>query len=194
VHSKGVLILGGYLAARYAPLQPLSLSATLVFEQSYAAVEGDSASAAELFALLSAIAGVPLRQDVAVTGAIDQHGRVQAVGGVNEKIEGFYDVCRTRGLTGEHGVIVPAANRRHLMLRPDVVDAVAAGRFHVYAIASVDEGLEILTGLPAGERDPEGEYPDGSLNRLVDDHLNEFAETWRASAAPPPALAGVGPR
>lgn len=194
VHSKGVLILGGYLAARYAPAQPLSLSATLVFEQSYAAVEGDSASAAELFALLSAIAGAPLRQDVAVTGAIDQHGRVQAVGSINEKIEGFFDVCRVRGLTGEHGVVIPAANRRHLMLRPDVVEAVAAGRFRIHAMTTVDEGLEILTGLPAGERDPDGEYPEGSVNRLVDDHLNEFAETWRASAAPPPALAGVAAR
>ena len=194
IHSKGVLILGGYLAARYAPAQPLSLSATLVFEQSYAAVEGDSASAAELFALLSAIAGAPLRQDVAVTGAIDQHGRVQAVGSVNEKIEGFFDVCRVRGLTGEHGVLIPAANVRHLMLRPDVIEAAAAGRFHVYAMATADEGLEILTGLPAGERDPAGEYPEESFNRLVDDQLIEFAEAWRASAVPPPAMAGIGGR
>jgi predicted ATP-dependent protease len=194
IHSKGVLILSGYLGERYAPAAPLSLSATLVFEQSYAAVEGDSASAAELFALLSAIAGTPLRQDLAVTGAVDQHGRIEAVGSVNEKVEGFFDLCRARGLTGEHGVIIPAANARHLMLRPDVIEAVAAGRFRVYTMETADEGLEILTGLPAGERDPTGEYPEGSVNRLVDERLVAFAETWRAAAVPAGTFSGVDGR
>ncbi len=180
VHSKGVLILAAYLGARYSPSRPLSLSASLVFEQSYAPVEGDSASAAELFALLSAIAQVPIRQCLAITGSVNQHGEIQAVGAVNEKIEGFFDVCRARGLTGEHGVIIPAANSQHLMLRRDVVDAVGRGLFHVYPIRTVDEGIEPLTGMPAGERDVTGEFPEGTFNRLVEGRLAEFAETWQA--------------
>lgn len=183
VHSKGVLILAAYLGARYAPNRPLALSASLVFEQSYASVEGDSASAAELFALLSAIAAVPVRQDLAVTGSVNQHGDIQVVGGVNEKVEGFFDVCRARGLTGSHGVIIPAGNVQNLMLRQDVVDSVAAGKFHVHAIRTVDEGIELLTGLPAGERGPGGEYPEGSFNRLVEDPLLELAETLQAFTA-----------
>ncbi|HEY7193646.1 MAG TPA: ATP-binding protein [Gemmatimonadales bacterium] len=176
VHSKGVLILAAYVGARYLPDRPLALSASLVFEQSYAAVEGDSASAAELFALLSSIANVPLKQALAVTGSVNQHGDVQPVGNVNEKIEGFFDVCRARGLSGEHGVIIPAVNAQHLMLRHDVVDSVAAGRFHVYAIHTMDEGLALLTGREAGERDATGAYPEGSVNRLVEDRLWELAE------------------
>ena len=176
-HSKGVLILGAYLGARYSPNRPLSLSASLVFEQSYAPVEGDSASAAELFALLSAVANVPIRQCVGVTGSVNQHGEIQAVGAINEKIEGFFDVCRARGLTGEHGVVIPAANVQHLMLRHDVVDAVGRGLFHVYPIRTVDEGMTLLTGLPAPDRDASGEFPAGSLNRLVEARLVEFAET-----------------
>jgi lon-related putative ATP-dependent protease len=183
VHSKGVLILAAYLGARYSPNRPLSLSASLVFEQSYAAVEGDSASAAELFALLSAIADVPIRQCLAVTGSVNQHGEIQAVGSVNEKIEGFFDVCRARGLTGDHGVIIPAANVQHLMLRRDVVDAVGRGLFHVYPIRTADEGMELLTGIPAGERDDAGEFPADTMNRLVEARLADFAETLQAFTA-----------
>jgi len=183
VHSKGVLILAAYLGARYVPNRPLALSASLVFEQSYAAVEGDSASAAELFALLSAIADVPLRQGLAVTGSVNQHGEIQVVGSVNEKIEGFFDVCRARGLTGEHGVIIPVGNAQHLMLRQDVVASVGAGQFHIYPVRTADDGLELLTGLPAGERAAAGPFPEGSFNRLVEDRLLDLAETLQAFGA-----------
>ncbi len=176
LHSKGVLILSGFLRGRYAQDHPLSLGASLVFEQSYGEVDGDSASSAELYALLSAIARVPLAQSFAVTGSVNQYGEVQAIGGVNEKIEGFFDLCQARGLTGDQGVLIPAANVKHLMLRHDVVDAVAAGRFAVYPIATVDEGIEVLTGVPAGEPDDEGAYPDGTVNRMVADRLAEMAE------------------
>jgi lon-related putative ATP-dependent protease len=180
LHSKGVLILAGFLGARYAGEEPLSLSASLVFEQSYGGVDGDSASSAELYALLSAIAEVPIRQSLAVTGSVNQHGVVQAIGGVNEKIEGFFDVCQARGLTGEQGVLIPASNVQHLMLRQDVVEAVEAGQFHVYPVETVDQGIEILTGLPAGESDEEGEYPEGSVNELVQQRLAELAERRQA--------------
>ena len=159
LHSKGVLILSGFLAGRYALDTPMSLSASLVFEQSYGGVEGDSASSAELYALLSAIADVPLRQDLAVTGSVNQHGEIQAIGGVNEKIEGFFDVCEQRGLTGTQGALIPQANVQHLMLRKDVRDACAAGRFAVYPIATLDEGIALLTGLSAGVRDADGVFP-----------------------------------
>jgi predicted ATP-dependent protease len=180
LHSKGVLILSGFLSARYAPNQPLSLAASLVFEQSYSGVDGDSASSAELYALLSALAEAPLKQSLAVTGSVNQYGQVQAIGGVNEKIEGFFDVCRAGGLTGEQGVLIPAANVKHLMLRPDVVEAVEAGRFRIYAVESIDQGLEILTGLPAGERNEQGNFPAGSLNRQVEVRLAAMAERWQA--------------
>jgi predicted ATP-dependent protease len=180
IHSKGVLILGGFLSGRYVPDQPLSLAASIVFEQSYGAVEGDSASSAELYALLSALAEVPLKQSIAVTGSINQRGDVQAVGGINEKIEGFFDVCSARGLTGGEGVLIPSANVRHLMLRRDVVEAVAAGRFHVYAVDTVDQGLEILTGMPAGTRDERGAFPDGSINHRVEQRLIALAKQARA--------------
>jgi len=176
LHSKGVLILTGYLSGRYAADAPLSLSASLVFEQSYAGVDGDSASSAELYALLSAIAGVPIKQSYAVTGSISQKGEIQAIGGVNEKIEGFFDICQSRGLTGEQGVLIPAANVKHLMLRQDVVEAVAQERFHIYAIGHVDEGIEILTGVPAGEPDAEGNYPEGTVNWRVQARLKALAE------------------
>ncbi len=179
LHSKGVLILSGFLGARYARHRPLSLAASLVFEQSYGGVDGDSASSAELYALLSALAEVPIKQSLAVTGSVNQHGQVQAIGGVNEKIEGFFDVCRARGLTGEQGVLIPAANVKHLMLRQDVIDAVAAGQFHIYPVETIDQGIEILTGLPAGERDEAGHFPEGSINRRVEDHLAAMAERWR---------------
>jgi predicted ATP-dependent protease len=176
LHSKGVLILSGFLAGRYALDRPMSLYASLVFEQSYGGVDGDSASSAELYALLSALADVPLRQDLAVTGSVNQHGIVQAIGGVNEKIEGFFDICAKRGLTGTQGVMIPAANAQHLMLRPDVVDACAAGKFAIWPIATIDEGMELLTGMRMGDRDSDGAFPAGSLNRAVEDRLEGFAK------------------
>jgi lon-related putative ATP-dependent protease len=178
-HSKGVLILTSFLRARYAQEQPLSLDASLVFEQSYGGVDGDSASSTELYALLSAIARVPLKQSIAVTGSVNQLGQVQAIGGVNEKVEGFYDLCQARGLTGEQGVMIPDANVKHLMLRHDVVEAVAAGQFHIYPIATIDEGIEVLTGLPAGVADSKDAYPKNSINRLVQDRLTELATKRR---------------
>ncbi|RMD78789.1 MAG: ATP-dependent protease, partial [Gammaproteobacteria bacterium] len=180
LHSKGVLILSGFLGARYAADLPLSLAATLVFEQSYGQVEGDSASLAELCALLSALAEVPLRQDLAVTGSVNQRGQVQAIGGVNEKIEGFFAVCRDRGLTGTQGVIIPRANVQHLMLRPEVVAAAEAGRFHVHAVDSVDQALTLLSGLEAGEPDEQGRFPEGSFNGRVRARLEELARLRRA--------------
>jgi lon-related putative ATP-dependent protease len=182
LHSKGVLILSGYLAGHFLAEQPLSLSASLVFEQSYNGVEGDSASSAELYALLSALAGVPLRQSLAVTGSVNQQGEIQAIGGVNEKIEGFFDLCRARGLSGGQGVLVPRANIEHLMLREDVVEACREGRFHVYPVSSVCEGIELLTRLPAGERDAEGRFPEDSVYAKVEERLRVFAEARREFA------------
>ncbi len=179
IHSKGVLIISSFLASRYATERPLSLSASIVFEQSYGGVEGDSASSTELYALLSALAEAPIRQDLAVTGSINQFGRIQAIGGVNEKIEGFYDLCAARGLTGEQGVLIPQANVRHLMLRLDVVDAVSAGRFHIYPIEHVDQGIELLTGTRAGEATEDGSYPEGSINARVVARLEEIARKQR---------------
>ena len=175
LHSKGVLILSSYFGARYTRHIPLSLSASLVFEQSYYAVEGDSASLAELIALISSLSGVPLRQSIAITGSVNQHGDTQAIGGVNEKIEGFFDVCAARGLTGEHGVVIPISNVPHLMLRPDVVEACRRGEFSVYAVATVDEAVEVLTGRAAGEADDNGDFPEDSVNGLVLEQLVEFA-------------------
>jgi predicted ATP-dependent protease len=179
IHSKGVLILSGFLAGRYALDTPMSLFASLVFEQSYAAVEGDSASSAELYALLSALADVPLRQDLAVTGSVNQHGEIQAIGGVNEKIEGFFDICRARGLTGTQGVLIPQANVQHLMLRKDVVDACAAGSFAIYSVGNISEGIMLLTNMAAGERGADGAYPVGSINRRVEERLRAFADVRR---------------
>jgi lon-related putative ATP-dependent protease len=175
IHSKGVLILAGFLGARYAPRAPLSLTASLVFEQSYGAVEGDSASLAELCALLSALAEVPIKQSMAVTGSVNQLGEVQAIGGVNEKIEGFFDVCRDRTLTGEQAVLIPASNAKHLMLRQDVVDAASAGKFRIVPVESVDEAMGILSG-----RDP------AHLNGLVEARLTAFADAARAFSVRPP--------
>ena len=183
VHSKGVLILSGFLAGRYALDTPMSLFASLVFEQSYGGVEGDSASSAELYALLSALADVPLRQDLAVTGSVNQHGEIQAIGGVNEKIEGFFDICAKRGLTGTQGVLIPQANVQHLMLRKDVIDACAAGQFAVYPIVTINEGIALLSGLAAGERDASGLYLPDSVNRRVEDRLRAFASIRRSFAS-----------
>ena len=177
IHSKGVLILSGFLASRYCQNHALSLSASLVFEQTYGGVEGDSASSAELFALLSALAGIPIKQSLAVTGSVNQLGKIQAIGGVNEKIEGFFEVCQQRGLTGEQGVLIPAANVPHLMLRNEIRQAVEAGKFHVYAIDSVDDGLRLLSGIEAGERAIDGSYPKGSFNQKVEARLQKMAES-----------------
>ncbi|MCL6554737.1 MAG: AAA family ATPase [Burkholderiales bacterium] len=175
IHSKGVMILASFLAARYARNRPLSLTASLAFEQSYGFVEGDSASLAELCALLSDLAQVPIRQGLAVTGSVNQFGQVQAIGAVNEKIEGFFDICAARGLTGEQGVLIPAANVKHLMLARRVREACAAGRFHIYAVETVDEAMEILTGVPAGLPDEEGNLPEGSINWRVAAQLYELS-------------------
>jgi lon-related putative ATP-dependent protease len=175
LHSKGVLILAGFLGGRFGLNRPLSLNASLVFEQSYSGVDGDSASAAELFALLSALAEVPITQTLAVTGSVDQRGQIQTIGGVNEKIEGFFDACCDAGLTGKQGVVIPAANVRHLMLRQDVVTAATEGRFAIHAIDTVDQGIALLTGIPAGQPDAQGVYPPDTINWRVADRLDAFA-------------------
>ena len=182
IHSKGMMILSAALSARYAPELPLSLHGSVVFEQSYGGVEGDSASVAELSALLSSLSRLPIKQNVAVTGSVNQLGRVQAVGGVNEKIEGFFDVCRERGLDGSHGVIIPQDNVKHLMLREDVVDAVRRDEFRVFAVRHVDEAITILTGVDAGARDAEGNFPEGSVNFLVENQLVDYATARRSFA------------
>jgi predicted ATP-dependent protease len=176
IHSKGVFILSSFLGARYAKDRPLSVSASLVFEQSYGEIEGDSASSTELYALLSALSELPIRQGLAVTGSVNQLGEIQAIGGVNEKIEGFFDVCKAQGLTGDQGVLIPHSNLKHLMLRKDVVDAASAGQFHIYAVRSIDEGIALLTGTDAGERDEDGEFPEGSVNYLVEARLRQLAD------------------
>jgi predicted ATP-dependent protease len=175
LHSKGVLILSSYLAARYAASVPLAISASLVFEQSYGPVEGDSASLAELCALLSALGRVPVRQSLAVTGSVNQFGGVQAIGAVNEKVEGFFDLCQARGLTGEQGVLIPATNIPHLMLRQDVVQAVAEGKFHVCPVATVDEALALLSGLPAGSEDASGQWTPDSFNHRVAQRVEQLS-------------------
>ena len=182
LHSKGVLILAGFLEGRFAQQSPLSLSARLVFEQSYGGIDGDSASSAELYALLSALSEVPLKQSLAVTGSVNQRGVVQPIGGVNEKIEGFFDVCAEQGLTGEQGVLIPATNTDNLMLRPDVVEAVRTGDFHVYPVETVDQGIELLTGVEAGTRDEQGAFPDDTINGRVEARLHEFADRRRQFA------------
>ena len=168
--------MSGFLAGRYASEYPLSLSASLVFEQSYSGVEGDSASSTELYALLSAIADIPIKQSLAVTGSVNQIGEVQPIGAVNEKIEGFFDLCKARGLTGEQGVLIPASNVKNLMLRQEVVDAVSHGEFHIYPVETIDQGIELLTGLEAGERGADGEYPYGTVNYRVQRRLQEMVK------------------
>jgi predicted ATP-dependent protease len=179
VHNKGVMILNGYLGGMFANDIPLTLSGSITFEQLYDEVDGDSASSAELYVLLSSLSGFPLRQDLAVAGSVNQRGRVQAIGGVNEKIEGFYDVCRLQDLTGDQGVIIPASNVKNLMLRQDVVEAVEQGNFHIYAVEHVNEGIELLTGVEAGEKQEDGTFPEGTVNRAVKDKLAELAEKAR---------------
>jgi predicted ATP-dependent protease len=185
IHSKGVMILASFLAARFSTRHPHSLRASLVFEQTYGEVEGDSASVAELCALLSSLAGVPIRQSLAVTGSVNQYGELQAIGGVNEKIEGFFDICNARGLTGEQGVVIPASNVKNLMLREDVVAAVTGGRFHVFAVRGIDETIELLTGVAAGERSPIGDYPPDSINGRAEVRLREFSAIRQSFAGIP---------
>lgn len=182
LHSKGVMILWGILASRYVEDMPLSIAASLVFEQSYGGVDGDSASSTELYALLSALSDVPIKQSIAVTGSVNQRGEVQAIGGANEKIEGFFDICKDRGLSGDQGVMIPKANIVHLMLREDVVAAVEAGQFHIWAVETIDEGIEILTGVTAGARDESGHFPENSINYRVEARLRRFALDRRAYA------------
>jgi predicted ATP-dependent protease len=174
IHHKGVHILSGYLSEKFGRDKPLSLSARLVFEQSYSGVEGDSASSTELYALLSALSGVPIQQRFAVTGSVNQHGVVQAIGGVNQKIEGYFAVCKVLGLTSDQGVLIPLANVQNLMLKEEVVKAVQAGKFHIYAVETIDEGIELLTGKPASE-----------INALADKRLQEMANTMREYSLPP---------
>src|SRR5581483_7850295 len=188
-HSKGVLILSGYLLGQYAQQHPLAISARLAFEQVYDEGDGDSASSAELYTLLSSLADVPLRQSVAVTGSVNQHGEVQAVGAITRKIEGYFAVCKARGLTGEEGVLIPRANVRHLMLKPEVVDAVAQGRFHIWAVQTIDEGLAVLTGLPAGERQPDGSYPADTVHGRVQRRFAALAARLAEYGGPPRAPA-----
>ena len=184
-HNKGVLILGGYLRGKYAQNKPFSLSASLAFEQSYGGVDGDSASSTEVYAILSSLSRLPLRQDIAVTGSLNQKGEIQPIGGVNEKIEGFFDVCRAKGLTGTQGVIIPEQNIQNLMLRQDVVDAVSRGDFHIYAATTIDEGIEILTGVEAGRTKEDGSFEEETVNYLVDQELERLASSWKTFAESP---------
>jgi len=179
IHEKAIFILSAYLGGKYARKNPLSLSASLTFEQLYGEVEGDSATCAEVYALLSSIAGVPIKQTFAITGSMNQHGEVQPIGGVNEKIEGFFKVCKIHGLNGEHSVIIPAKNLQNLMLNKEVLDAVQDGQFHIYAIDNIEEGIELLTGMPAGDLQPDGTYPEGTLNFLVSKRLQELSEALK---------------
>jgi lon-related putative ATP-dependent protease len=179
IHTKGVMILGGYLAQKYSQNKPLSLSARLVFEQSYSGVEGDSASSTELYALLSALSELPLKQNFAVTGSVNQKGKVQAIGGANEKIEGFFEVCKAKGLTGDQGVLIPQSNIQNLMLKEEVVEAVKAEKFHIYPVETIDQGIEILTGTKAGVKRPDGTFEEGTVNNRVDSRLREMADRMK---------------
>ncbi|MBU4330174.1 MAG: AAA family ATPase [Acidobacteria bacterium] len=182
-HNKGVLILGGYLRGKYAQEKPFSLAASLAFEQSYSGVDGDSASSTEVYAILSSLSKQPLRQDIAVTGSLNQHGDIQPIGGVNEKVEGFFSVCKARGLTGRQGVIIPHQNVQNLMLNEDVVKAVEAGTFHIYPVKTIEEGITILTGVDAGEKRKDGTYPEGTINFLVDQELERLGKSWKTFAS-----------
>ncbi|MCK4852157.1 MAG: AAA family ATPase [Candidatus Omnitrophica bacterium] len=184
IHSKGMMILGGYLGGKFGQERPLSLSASICFEQSYEGVDGDSASSTEAYCLLSALSGIPLKQSIAVTGSMNQHGKVQPVGGINEKIEGFYRVCKTKGLTGRQGVMMPALNVRHLMLKEEVIEAVKDGRFHIWMVSTIEEGIEILTGKKAGIRGKNGKYPPGTVNYLVNKKLREYSERLSETKKP----------
>ena len=176
IHGKGVMILAGYLTSMFAYDKPLTLTARVVFEQNYEGVEGDSASSTELYALLSALSEIPIRQNFAVTGSVNQKGEIQPIGGVNEKIEGYFEVCNLRGLEGNHSVLIPESNVSNLMLKKEVIDAVKEGRFHIYSARTIEEGIEILTGIPAGKRKADGSFEKDSLYDLVDRRLRDMAE------------------
>jgi len=176
IHTKGVLILAGFLAGRYGKDKPMSLSARVVFEQNYGGIEGDSASSTELYAILSALSGLPINQALAVTGSVNQNGDVQAIGGVNEKIEGYFEICKAAGLTGEQGVVIPASNVSSLMLKEEVVEAIRQGKFHLWPVNSIDEGIEVLTGVKAGERQTDGIFEPDTVNARVDQRLHEMAD------------------
>lgn len=178
-HSKGVLILSGYLGETFAQKFPLSLTASICFEQLYSGVDGDSASSTELYAILSSLSGIPINQSIAVTGSVNQKGKIQPIGGVNEKIEGFFQVCKMRGLDGSHSVIIPKQNIKNLNLSTEVVNAVKEGMFHIYAISTIEEGIELLTGVPAGSKDENGNFPAGTINYLVYNRLKKYAEASR---------------
>jgi predicted ATP-dependent protease len=175
-HDKGVLILSGYLGRTFAQKTALNLSASITFEQSYAGIDGDSASSTELYAILSSLAEIPIRQGIAVTGSVNQKGRIQAIGGVIQKIEGFYDVCKAKGLTGNQGVMIPRSNVKNLMLKREVIEAVERKQFHIYQVSSVEEGIEVLTGIPAGASDEKGEFPEGTVYHLVQKKLRTYTE------------------
>ena len=174
-HSKGVLILTGYLGEQFAQDMPLSLTASVCFEQLYGGVDGDSASSTEAYAILSSLSGIPINQSIAVTGSVNQKGEIQPIGGVNEKIEGFYQICKMRGFNGQHGVIIPAQNVRNLHLSDEVIDSVRKGKFHIFCVRTIDEGIEILTGVPAGKKDKNGNFPLGTINYLVNERLKKFS-------------------
>jgi lon-related putative ATP-dependent protease len=176
-HTKGVLILSGYLNNKYAQDKPISLSARLVFEQSYEGVDGDSASSTELYSILSALSGLPINQAIAVTGSVNQKGDVQAIGGVNEKIEGYFEVCKAKGLTGKQGVMIPASNVQNLMLKEEILDAAKKKKFAIYTVSTIDEGIEVLTGVKAGARKPDGTFEKDTVSYLVNQRLKEMAET-----------------
>jgi predicted ATP-dependent protease len=178
-HDKGVHIISGYLRSKFAQSKPLSLAASICFEQSYSGVDGDSASSTEIYALASALSGLPLRQDIAVTGSMNQQGEIQAIGGINEKIEGFFDVCKIKGLSGTQGVIMPHSNVEDLMLREEILDAVAAKKFHIWPVARIEEGIEILTGATAGKRHDDGTFEQGTVFALIDERLNQMASTMK---------------
>ncbi len=172
-------IIAGYLRSQFAQDKPLSLAASICFEQSYSGVDGDSASSTEIYALASALSGLALRQDIAVTGSINQQGDIQAIGGVNEKIEGFFDVCRIKGLTGTQGVLMPESNVEDLMLREDILEAVAGGQFHIWPVAQVEQGIELLTGMAAGKKNGDGKFEPGTVLALIDERLSEMAKTLK---------------
>ena len=175
-HSKGMLILSGYLGEQFAQDMPLSLTASVCFEQLYGGVDGDSASSTEAYAILSSLSGIPINQSIAVTGSVNQKGDIQPIGGVNEKIEGFYQICKMKGFNGEQGVIIPKQNVRNLHLNDEIIDSVKKGKFHIYAVKTIDEGIEILTGVPAGKKDSNGKFPLGTINYLAYEKLKKFTK------------------
>ena len=185
LHDKGMQIIEGYMRRMFAQDKPMSLAASICFEQSYSGVDGDSASSTEVFALLSALAGLPIRQDIAVTGSVNQQGDMQPIGGVNQKIEGFYDVCCVKGITGQQGVMVPVRNVEDLMLREDVVQAVATGKFHILPVATIEQGIEILTGVRSGDRQPDGKFEAGTVFGLADARIREMGRILREAEWPP---------